>query len=80
MERFEDESKRIGFKVDFNINDVRLLYYAMDFYLKNRGPSGGRPPNEQFKTKHLEHLKRIFHTMLMEYTLVNQTAEDINKE
>ena len=46
--------------------DVRLIYNAVDFYLKNRPRSSERPEHQQEPTKHLEWLKSSMMTMMME--------------
>ena len=46
--------------------DVRLIYNAVDFYLKNRPRSSERPEHQQEPTKHLEWLKSSMMTIMME--------------
>ena len=66
-------------KVDFNIDDVRLLYNSVDFYYANR-PSDPeeRPAHQQEPERHIEHMRKILHTMLMEHSFYSKSAEDIN--
>ena len=64
--------------VGFNIADIRLLHNAVSFYLTDRPVSGARPAHQQEPTKHVEAMKRVLSSVLMEYTYRKQTAEDIN--
>ena len=46
--------------------DVRLVYNAIEFYHKNRPKSAHRPQHMQEPTTHLEWMKQIMMTMIME--------------
>ena len=46
--------------------DVRLIYNAVDFYLKNRPRSSERPEHQQEPTAHLEWMKSAMMTIMME--------------
>ena len=46
--------------------DVRLIYNAVDFYLKNRPRSSARPEYQQEPTAHLEWMKSAMMTIMME--------------
>ena len=54
----------------FNVNlveeDIRLIYNAVDFYHKNRPKSAHRPQHMQEPTAHLDWMKNIMMTMMME--------------
>ena len=49
--------------------DVRLIYNAVDFYLKNRPRSSERPEYQQEPTAHLKWMKQSMMTMMMESTM-----------
>ena len=46
--------------------DVRLIYNAVDFYLKNRPGSSKRPEYMQEPTAHLDYIKQSMMTLMME--------------
>ena len=54
------------FMVKLYEEDVRLVYNAIDFYHKNRPKSAERPQHMQEPTKHLEWMKKVMMTMMME--------------
>ena len=56
----EDEAGRPFVKVDWNINDIRLLHNAIKFYADNSEDIS--EPEE-----HIEHMKRVLYAMLMEF-------------
>ena len=62
----KDRSKQPSFNVNLVEDDVRLIYNAIDFYYKNRPGSAHRPQHMQEPTKHLEWMKKIMMTMMME--------------
>ncbi len=68
----EDGRRAPFLQVNFNIEDVRLLYNAVDFYLENRPVSGARPPTQQEPTAHCEAMKKALYSMLMEYQYHSQ--------
>ena len=73
MREIDRENERRPFlQVNFNIDDVRLLYNAVDFYHENRPVSGARPPNQQEPTAHLQAMKKALYSMLMEYQYHSQ--------
>ena len=61
-----DREKQPHFNVNLVEEDVRLLYNAVDFYHKNRPKSSERPQHMQESTAHLEWIKQIMMTMIME--------------
>ena len=61
-----DREKQPHFNVNLVEEDVRLLYNAVDFYHKNRPGSAKRPQHMQESTAHLEWIKQIMMTMIME--------------
>ena len=61
--------KQPSFTVNLVEDDVRLLYNAVDFYYKNRPGSAKRPQHMQEPTAHLEFIKKIMMTMMMESTI-----------
>ena len=66
MPIFKDRSKQPEFMVKLVEDDVRLIYNAVDFYHKNRPKSAHRPQHMQESTSHLEWIKKIMMTMMME--------------
>ena len=66
MPIFKDRSKQPSFNINLVEDDVRLLYNAVDFYHKNRPKSAERPQHMQEPTNHLEWIKQIMMTMIME--------------
>ena len=58
--------KQPHFLVKLYEEDVRLVYNAIEFYLKNRPKSSERPEYQQEPTAHLEWMKQIMMTMIME--------------
>jgi len=62
----KDREKQPHFNVNLFEEDVRLIYNAVDFYHKNRPKSANRPQHMQEPTKHLEWIKHIMMTMMME--------------
>ena len=67
MRDIDRENERRPFlQVNFNIDDVRLLYNAVDFYHENRPISGARPSHQQESTADLNYMKRILFAMIME--------------
>ena len=61
-----DRDKQPQFGVKLCEDDVRLIYNAVDFYHKNRPGSAERPQHMQEPTNHLEWIKKIMMTMMME--------------
>ena len=57
------------FQVKLYVDDARLIYNAVDFYHKNRPKSAHRPQHMQESTSHLEWIKKIMMTMMMESTM-----------
>ena len=66
MPIFKDRSKQPEFIVKLVEDDVRLIYNAIDFYHKNRPGSAKRPQHMQESTSHLEWMKKVMMTMMME--------------
>ena len=66
MPIYKDRSKQPSFNINLVEDDVRLLYNAVDFYHKNRPGSAKRPQHMQEPTAHLEWMKKIMMTMMME--------------
>ena len=66
MPIYKDRSKQPSFNVNLVEDDVRLIYNAVDFYHKNRPRSAERPQHMQEPTAHLEFMKKIMMTMMME--------------
>ena len=69
MPIYKDRSKQPSFNVNLVEDDIRLIYNAVDFYHKNRPGSAKRPQHMQEPTKHLEWMKKIMMTMMMESTM-----------
>ena len=69
MPIYKDRSKQPSFNINLVEDDVRLLYNAVDFYHKNRPKSAERPQHMQEPTAHLEFMKKIMMTMMMESTM-----------
>ena len=61
-----DREKQPSFNINLVEEDVRLIYNAVDFYHKNRPGSAKRPQHMQEPTAHLEWMKQIMMTMIME--------------
>ena len=66
MPIYKDRSKQPSFNVNLVEDDVRLIYNAIDFYYKNRPVSAKRPQHMQEPTHHLEWIKKVMMTMMME--------------
>ena len=66
MPIYKDRSKQPKFTVNLVEDDIRLIYNAVEFYHKNRPKSAHRPQYMQEPTKHLEWMKQIMMTMIME--------------
>ena len=66
MPIYKDRSKQPEFIVKLVEDDVRLIYNAVDFYHKNRPKSAKRPQHMQEPTDHLEWMKNVMMTMMME--------------
>ena len=62
----KDREKQPHFLVRLVEDDVRLIYNAIDFYHKNRPGSSKRPQHMQEPTEHLEWMKHIMMTMILE--------------
>ena len=58
--------KQPQFGVKLYEEDVRLIYNAVEFYHKNRPKSAHRPQHMQESTAHLNWMKKIMMTMMME--------------
>ena len=58
--------KQPHFLVKLYEEDVRLVYNAIEFYLKNRPKSSERPEYQQEPTAHLEWMKSAMMTIMME--------------
>ena len=69
MPIYKDRSKQPSFNLNLVEDDIRLIYNAVDFYHKNRPGSAKRPQHMQEPTKHLEWMKKIMMTMMMESTM-----------
>ena len=61
-----DREKQPSFNVNLVEEDIRLIYNAVDFYHKNRPGSAKRPQHMQESTSHLEWMKKVMMTMMME--------------
>ena len=61
-----DRENQPHFMVKLVEEDVRLIYNAIDFYHKNRPKSAHRPQHMQEPTAHLDWMKNIMMTMMME--------------
>ena len=66
MPIFKDRSKQPSFNVNLVEDDVRLIYNAIDFYHKNRPGSAKRPQHMQEPTAHLQWIKKVMMTLMME--------------
>ena len=64
-----DREKQPSFSVNLVEDDIRMIYNAVDFYHKNRPGSAKRPQHMQEPTAHLEFMKKIMMTMMMESTM-----------
>ena len=65
----EDEAGRHFVKVDFNINDVRLLANAVNFYLERRIEFFDEEKKELPEpTEHVIAMKRLLTAMILENT------------
>ena len=69
MPIYKDRSKQPSFTVNLVEDDVRLIYNAVDFNHKNRPKSAHSPQHMQEPTHHLEWMKKIMMTMMMESTM-----------
>jgi len=61
-----DRENQPSFNVNLVEDDIRLIYNAVDFYHKNRPGSAKRPQHMQEPTHHLEWIKKVMMTMMME--------------
>tara|TARA_E500000305_G_scaffold70087_1_gene56031 strand:- start:247 stop:483 length:237 start_codon:yes stop_codon:yes gene_type:complete len=61
-----DREKQPSFNINLVEEDIRLIYNAVDFYLKNRSKSAERPQHMQESTAHLKWMKQTMMTMMME--------------
>ena len=68
MPIYKDRSKQPEFMVKLVEEDVRLIYNAIDFYHKNRPGSAKRPQHMQEPTAHLQWIKKVMMTLMMEST------------
>ena len=66
MELNQDERGRQYLKANFGIDDIRLMYDALNHLYDN---SPGEPHRHTSEHKRLEKMKSTFYSMLMEYTL-----------
>jgi len=66
---YKDRSKQPKFNVNLVEEDIRLIYNAVDFYHKNRSKAAERPQHMQEPSAHLEWMKQIMMTMMMESSL-----------
>ena len=66
MEPNQDERGRQYLKANFGIEDIRLMYDALN-HLYDNWP--GEPHRHTSEHKRLEKMKSTFYSMLMEYTL-----------
>ena len=66
MPIYKDRSEQPSFNVNLVEDDIRLINNAVDFYHKNRPKSAHRPKHMQEPTHHLEWMKKIMMTMMME--------------
>ena len=62
----KDRENQPSFNINLVEEDVRLIYNAVDFYYNNRPKSANRPQHMQEPTKHLEWMKKVMMTMMME--------------
>ena len=66
MELNQDERGRQYLKANFGIDDIRLMYDALN-HLYDNWP--GAPHRHRSEHERLEKMKSMFYSMLMEYTL-----------
>ena len=66
MELNRDERGKQYLKANFGIDDIRLMYDALN-HLYDTWP--GEPHRHTSEHKRLEKMKNMFYSMLMEYTL-----------
>jgi hypothetical protein len=66
LELNQDERGRQYLKANFNINDIRLMYDALNYFYDNWP---GEPHRHSSEHERLEGMKNTFYSMLMEYTL-----------
>jgi hypothetical protein len=62
----KDRENQPHFNVNLVEEDIRLIYNAVEFYHKNRPKSAHRPQHMQESTAHLNWMKKIMMTMMME--------------
>ena len=65
MDINEDSEGRSYIKADFNINDIRQVYNAINFYLQN-----GNQEDDEYKN--LLRIKTIFYTIMLENSFHRQ--------
>ena len=66
MELNQDERGRQYLKANFGIEDIRLMYDALNHFYDNWP---GEPHRSAKEHRRLEQMKNTFYSMLMEYTL-----------
>tara|TARA_Y200000002_G_scaffold377914_1_gene384311 strand:- start:567 stop:776 length:210 start_codon:yes stop_codon:yes gene_type:complete len=66
LELNQDERGRQYLKANFGIDDIRLMYDALN-HLYDNWPGGS--PRDRREHERLEKMKSMFYSMLMEYTL-----------
>ena len=65
MDINEDSEGRSYIKADFNINDIRQVYNAINFYLQN-----GNQEDDEYKN--LLRIKTAFYSMMLESSFHSQ--------
>ena len=66
MDLNQDERGRQYLKANFGIDDIRLMYDALNDLYDNWP---GEPHKHRSEHERLEKMKSMFYSMLMEYTL-----------
>jgi len=66
LELNQDERGKQYLKANFNIDDIRLMYDALNHFYDNWP---GEPHRHSSEHQRLEGMKNMFYSMLMEYTL-----------
>ena len=66
MDLNQDERGRQYLKANFGIDDIRLMYDALNHFYDNWP---GEPYRHISEYERLEKMKNMFYSMLMEYTL-----------
>ena len=69
----EDPDDKPFIQANFGINDVRLVYNSVSFFLENWPGSPPRPPEEE---GYLLDMKTKLYSMLLEYNYYSKTADE----